>query len=142
VEADDLGVQVRPADLARYAGGPGQLPAVVARGGDLEQAGHTGDLEVRALRLPSTQISLLLLTRSEVSRQLFPGMLSLFSCSATWRRNRNSSARSAGVSGSSEPLATVSTRRRSSRTHLASEPLFYRQLAGYLDHERPVSMTL
>jgi hypothetical protein len=43
------------------------------------------------------------------------------SCSATWRRKRTSSARSAALNGSSEAPATVSIRRRSSRTHLASE---------------------
>jgi len=44
-----------------------------------------------------------------------------FSCSSTVRRSRSSSARSAGLSGSSVVPAMVSNLRRSSRTHLLSE---------------------
>src|ERR1035441_8779145 len=95
-------------------------PAVVAGGRDLQQAGHAGDLEVRALS--GHQRKSFCFGGFEAKyAAAFPKKARSLSCSATWRRKRNSSVRSAALNGSSEDPATVSSRRRSSRTHRANE---------------------
>ena len=91
-----LGVQVRSALLAwpRWAV-LGRLPAVVARGRDLEQAGHGGDLEVGALHLHQSKPFCFGGTEAKYAAA-FPRKAMSFSCSATWRRRRNSSASDEG----------------------------------------------
>ena len=134
VEADDLGVEIGPAHLARQRRAVlGRPPAVVAGGRDLQEAGHAGDLEVRALG--GHQRKSLCFGGFEAKyAAAFPKKARSLSCSATWRRSRNSSVRSAALNGSSDDPATVSSRRRSSRTHRANELSDHRQLGGHLGH--------
>src|ERR1039458_3081893 len=102
VEVEDLGVQISSANLARQIWAVlGCSPAVVAGGRDLQQAGHAGDLEVRALG--GHQRKSFCFGGFEAKyAAAFPKKARSLSCSATWRRNRNSSVRSAALNGSSE----------------------------------------
>src|ERR1035437_4378002 len=116
------------------------LPPVVAGTGDLEQPGHAGHLEVRALR--GHQCKSLCFGGFEAKyAAAFPRKARSLSYSATWRRSRSSSARSAAVNGSSDEPATVSIRRRSSRTHLAKELSTTDSSAATSCNDLPVSIT-
>src|ERR1019366_10771288 len=99
MEAHDLGVELGPADLAGQAVAVlGRPPPVVAGGRDLQQAAHPTDLEVRALR--GHQRKSLCFGGFEAKyAAAFPKKARSLSCSATWRRRRTSSARSAELSG-------------------------------------------
>src|ERR1019366_6388080 len=141
VKAEDLGVEIGPADLARQGRSVlGRSPAVIAGRGNLQQAGHAGDLEVRAL--DGHQRKSFCFGGFEAKyAAAFPRKARSLSISATWRRSRNSSVRSAAVNGSSEVPATVSIRRRSSRTHRASELSTTESSAATSTTDRPVSIT-
>ena len=118
----------------------GRPPAVVAGGRDLEQAGHAGDLEVRALS--GHQRKSLCFGGFEAKyAAAFPKKARSLSCSATWRRNRNSSERSAALSGSSEPRPlrpAVGVRRAPSGPASCPSPTAQPATSAI---DRPVSMT-
>ncbi len=93
---------------------------VEARTRDLEQSRHAVDFEVRALRFHQSEPLRFGGFAAKYAAAFFKNSLS-FSCSATWRRSRTSSARSVALSGSSLVPSSASRRRRSSRTHRNSE---------------------
>ena len=97
VEADDLGVEIGPSDLAwQRRAVLSRPPAVVAGGRDLQEPGHAGDLEVRALG--GHQRKSFCFGGFEAKyAAAFPKNARSLSCSATWRRKRNSSVRSAAA---------------------------------------------
>ncbi len=71
----------------------------------------------------------------------FPRKARSLSCSATWRRSRSSSARSAELSGSPPDPFRVSMHRRSSRTHLCREFSTTDSSLATSRTDLPVSMT-